>query len=301
MSADRRRRFLSACPLMLATLALVAALSSCGGGSTVAPPPPPIITGITPASGPDTGGTTVTISGTNFENGATVLFGKTAATASTFVSGSQLTAVSPAETVTAPTAVTVQVTNPDGQVGSLSNAFTFLAPPTITGLSPTSGPDTGGTTVTISGTNFENGATVLFGKTAATAVTFVSSTDLTVVTPAASAPGPVSVTVTNPDGQTGSLSPGFSYTGSHSVSLSWDASTSQIIGYNVYRSAVSGGPYTKIMSLVDSTCMSGSTCTYTDNSVAGNTTYYYVVTAVDPNNVESVYSNQAGPAAVPGP
>jgi fibronectin type 3 domain-containing protein len=160
----------------------------------------------------------------------------------------------------------------------------------------------GGTAVTITGTNFQSGATVQFGTTAAIPVTFVSSSELQTVTPEVSAPGPVSVTVTNPNGQSGSLSPGFTYVGSHSVSLAWDASASVIIGYNVYRGTTSGGPYMMInTSLVDTTCTSGSTCTYTDNSVAGNATYYYVVTAVDPYEIESVYSNEAGPAAVPGP
>jgi hypothetical protein len=72
----------------------------------------------------------------------------------------------------------------------------------------------------------------------------------------------------------------------HSVALSWDASTSQAVGYNVYRGIASGGPYTKLNASVD------ASTAYTDNSVQNGQTYYYVTTAVDSRNVESVYSNQ---------
>jgi hypothetical protein len=73
----------------------------------------------------------------------------------------------------------------------------------------------------------------------------------------------------------------------HSVALSWDASTSLVIGYNVYRRTTSGGPYTRLNSSTD------ANTAYTDNSVQSGLTYYYVTTAVDSNNAESAYSNQA--------
>ena len=79
----------------------------------------------------------------------------------------------------------------------------------------------------------------------------------------------------------------------HSVSLSWSASTSTVTGYNVYRGASSGGPYT----VIDS----GSSATSsTDNAVQAGQTYFYVVTAVDAQGNESVYSNQAK-ATIPTP
>jgi hypothetical protein len=81
----------------------------------------------------------------------------------------------------------------------------------------------------------------------------------------------------------------------HSVSLSWTASASQnVAGYNIYRGASSGGPYTKINSTLI------TVDNYTDNSVQSGQTYYYVTTAVDSANVESVNSNQAQ-AAIPNP
>jgi hypothetical protein len=78
---------------------------------------------------------------------------------------------------------------------------------------------------------------------------------------------------------------------SHSVSLSWLASTSSVTGYNVYSSTVSGGPYAKL------TSPPVASTSYTDNSVQQGQTYYYVVTAVSQNE-ESAYSVQV-PAVVP--
>lgn len=81
----------------------------------------------------------------------------------------------------------------------------------------------------------------------------------------------------------------------HSVSLTWVASTStNVVGYNVYRGAAPGGPYT----LLTSTRVAG--LAYTDNAVQAGQTYYYVVTAVDSSNNASVYSTEAM-AVVPYP
>ena len=118
----------------------------------------------------------------------------------TFVSATQLTARTPAGTAGARD---VQVTNPDGQSATRTGGFTYTAPasaPTLTSVSPTSGPTAGGTTITLTGTNFVSGATVRVGGTAATNVAFVSATQLTARTPAGTA-GARDVQVTNPDGQ----------------------------------------------------------------------------------------------------
>jgi hypothetical protein len=81
----------------------------------------------------------------------------------------------------------------------------------------------------------------------------------------------------------------------HSVSLNWDASTSaNVVGYNVYRGTVSGGPYTEINSGLD------PNTSYTDNTVAAGQTYYYVTTSVDSAGAESGYSNQTT-AVIPTP
>jgi hypothetical protein len=81
----------------------------------------------------------------------------------------------------------------------------------------------------------------------------------------------------------------------HSVNLSWTASTSQnIIGYNIYRSVTSGGPYSKINPVLNASTL------YTDSTVADGVTYYYVSTAVNSSNAESGYSNQTT-AVIPPP
>jgi HYDIN/CFA65/VesB family protein/centrosomal CEP192-like protein/ASPM-SPD-2-Hydin domain-containing protein len=80
----------------------------------------------------------------------------------------------------------------------------------------------------------------------------------------------------------------------HSVTLAWNASTSTVVGYNVYRGTQSGGPYSVISSGPD------SSTSYTDNVVQAGQTYYYVVTAVDGSGNESVNSNQAQ-AVIPTP
>ncbi len=73
-----------------------------------------------------------------------------------------------------------------------------------------------------------------------------------------------------------------------SIALSWDASTSgDVVGYYVYRGTRSGGPYARLMNIPI------PTTTYNDSTVTPGTTYYYVVTAVDGQRVESIYSNQA--------
>lgn len=61
----------------------------------------------------------------------------------------------------------------------------------------------------------------------------------------------------------------------------------------MYRAGVSGGPYASVAS-------GNSGTSYVDGSVQAGQTYYYVVTAVDTNGAESVYSNQVQ-AVIPSP
>ena len=73
------------------------------------------------------------------------------------------------------------------------------------------------------------------------------------------------------------------------IDVPWQPSASSgVIGYYVYRSSVSGGPYTKLVG----SAIAGTG--YADNNVALGSYYYYVVTAVSSRGAESVYSNQAG-------
>lgn len=71
----------------------------------------------------------------------------------------------------------------------------------------------------------------------------------------------------------------------HTVALSWNASTSPVVSYKVYRGTASGGPYSPVASMAG--------LVYTDLTVSSGKTYFYVVCAVDNQNVESAYSNEA--------
>jgi len=72
----------------------------------------------------------------------------------------------------------------------------------------------------------------------------------------------------------------------HNADLSWSPSPSAVVGYNVYRGAASGGPYTKVNSSLDASTL------YTDSTVQNGKTYYYVTTAVSAAGAESSFSNQ---------
>ena len=79
----------------------------------------------------------------------------------------------------------------------------------------------------------------------------------------------------------------------HSVDLSWNASSSsEIVGYHVYRGSIAGGPYV---------LLTGSPVTatsYVDSNLSAAETLFYVVTSVATGNIESGYSNEVS-AVVP--
>jgi hypothetical protein len=82
--------------------------------------------------------------------------------------------------------------------------------------------------------------------------------------------------------------------GSHSADLTWQETDSNVVGYNIYRSTVHGGPYQQINSALD------ASTNYTDSSVAAGTIYYYVTTAVNGAGEQSPFSNEAK-AVIPSP
>jgi IPT/TIG domain/Beta xylosidase C-terminal Concanavalin A-like domain len=144
------------------------------------------ITSISPASGP--AGSVVTITGTSFgatQGTSTVSFNGTPATPSSW-SASSITVTVPTSATTGSVLVTV------GTAVSNSVTFTVFPAPSITSLSPTSGPV--GTNVTITGTNFgSTTGTVTFNGTAATPTNW-SATSITVPVPTGASTGNVVVT-----------------------------------------------------------------------------------------------------------
>lgn len=191
------------------TQALAIALLMLAGAIIVAPNAyaAPEVTSITPATGPVGGGTNIVVTGTGFVAGATVTIGGTSATGVVVNSATEIvatTAAKPAGTYN------LVVTLPDTTTYTEANAFTYAATPTITTVSPASGPTAGGTTVTITGTNFRAGIAVTFGGTAGTGLVFNSATELVVTTPAKTA-GLYAVVVTNSDTSTYTKANGFQY------------------------------------------------------------------------------------------
>ena len=80
----------------------------------------------------------------------------------------------------------------------------------------------------------------------------------------------------------------------HEVDLSWAADTSPVVGYNIYRGTQSSGPFVKMNPSLD------AGLTFNDMTVQAGATYFYQVTSVDSNNVESAPSNQVS-VTIPTP
>ena len=169
--------------------------------------PAPTVTMVSPDNGPSAGGTAVTVTGTGFVTGAGVTFDGVAATNVMVTSSTSITATSPPGFVSG---AAVAVTNPDGQRGVLLNAFRYRLPPEVTSVTPPFGPAAGGTMLTLTGNAFVSGATVTIGGVAATNVTVVNPSTLTLTTPAGMA-GPAVIVVTNPDLQSVTLTNRFTY------------------------------------------------------------------------------------------
>jgi large repetitive protein len=169
----------------------------------------PSVSGLNPSSGPTAGGNTVTINGSNLGSATGVTFGGIAASNIAIVNAGRITATTPAGSAGP---VDVTVTTPGGTSPTgLSDQYTYIAAPTVSAVSPNSGPTTGGTNVTIIGTSFTGASGVRFGGAAATNVTVVSATSITATSPAGSA-GIVDVTVTTADGTSATeAADGFTY------------------------------------------------------------------------------------------
>ncbi|MFD5839802.1 IPT/TIG domain-containing protein, partial [Streptomyces collinus] len=164
----------------------------------------PSVTGVSPGQGPMAGGTTVTLTGTDFTGATAVRFNGTAAASFTVNGSTQITAVSPAH---AAGAAAVTVTTPGGTSNpdDPSAYFYYAAVPSLTTAAPVSGTTAGGTTVTLTGNNLLGATAVRFNGTAAASFTVNSSTQITAVAPAHAA-GAAAVTVTTPGGTSNPLS-----------------------------------------------------------------------------------------------
>ena len=181
---------------MVATVAVGATPFALGKAPTFRRP---AVAGISPTHGPEAGGTTVTITGTAFTGATAVSFGGSPATSFTVNSDTSITAIAPAHD---DGTVNVTVTTAGGtSATSSADQYTYDEPaPAITAISPNSGVLAGGTTVTITGTDFAGATAVRFGATAATSFTVNSDTSITATAPPAAAVGAVDITVTTAAG-----------------------------------------------------------------------------------------------------
>jgi large repetitive protein len=163
----------------------------------------PVVTGVSPANGPLSGGTFVTISGRNFDSATAVNFGANPAPTGWYVkSPNTIKAIAPA--AAAPSTVVVTVTTSGGTsstTATATNVFNYVAGPTIQDVTPGVGATTGGTSVTIAGQDFSCPCGVTFGGVAAS-FTSDSASEITAIAPASESTGAVPVVVTTSDGTT---------------------------------------------------------------------------------------------------
>jgi len=151
--------------------------------------------------------------------------------------------------------------------------------------------NTGNSSVTISAANISGAGFTVSGVSSGETLSAGQSIPVTVQFAPAAA-GAVSGSVSLVSNATNSptamsLSGTGAQQSTHTVGLSWTGSTSTVIGYNVYRGTVPGGPYGSKL-----TTSPVSLTQFTDTGLQSGQTFYYVVTAVDSDNVESVFSNQ---------
>lgn len=144
-------------------------------------------------TGKTAGGQRVTLHGAGFTRVAWVKFGTAYGRAIRVLSSTQLQVTTPAH---AAGVVNVTVRSAYGTSATrIQDRFTFIAPPAITSIAPTSGSTTGGARVTVVGRRFFRVSSVKFGSMSGTAVSVLSSTKLLVTAPAHAA-GPVDLRVT---------------------------------------------------------------------------------------------------------
>jgi hypothetical protein len=172
----------------------------------------PVVTGISPTKGPIQGSTSVTITGSRFTGTTAVNFGRAAAVQMAVLSDTQIQATSPSEDAAGQAVVDVTVISSAGvSATSAADQFTYLPTPVISGITPNSGPETGGTNVTINGSGFTDVTAVNFGAIAATSFGFVSDTQVTATSPAHTitpgTPNGVDITISTPGGQSAAGTP----------------------------------------------------------------------------------------------
>ena len=174
--------------------------------STTAPRAAPTIQNVAPSYGPMTGGTTLTVYGTGFFPGSTlVIVGGILCEPVQYLSSTSVSCLTGPSTV--PGLSTVTLIGPDNRSTSKSAAYIYQdSAPIITSVSPNSALFTGNIPITISGSGFKSGAYVSVDGTTCRSAEFVDSTTINCTIPPHS-PGVANVTVTNRDLQSSNSLP----------------------------------------------------------------------------------------------
>lgn len=168
---------------------------------------PATVESVSPAEGPISGGTVITVTGTGFLGTVTLALGTQAVTF-TSQTATTLTAVTPPGLAAGPVSVTV--TSSVHGPAVLANAFTYNQAPAITSIDPATGSLAGGTSVVLVGTGFQGNMSVTLEGRAAT-ITAQSPTQLTFLTPAGASAGAADVTVTSSQNGSVTLADAFTY------------------------------------------------------------------------------------------
>jgi len=169
-------------------------VTTAGGTSAVSPAdaftyaPVPAVSSISPNSGPTSGGTAITVTGTGFVPGATVGISQgvgpgaplIAATDVQVISSTKITAVTGGGALAGTWSLYVTTAGGTSAVNTV-DTFTYAPTPTVSSISPNEGPTSGGTHISITGTEFATGATVRITQGVGTGAPSIAATDVKVV------------------------------------------------------------------------------------------------------------------------
>ncbi|MEV6569284.1 Ig-like domain repeat protein [Streptomyces kronopolitis] len=249
----------------------------------------PSLSGVIPAAGPVGGGNIVTLRGANLSTALLVHFGGTVAFP-LVVSDAQLLVTAPP--VTGPGSVPVYVVG----IGGVSNRllYTYAAAPSVTGVSPATGPIAGGSTIVLTGTGLTGVTGVTIGGLPATSFRAYSDTLIVAVTPPGT-PGPADITVTTPGGSV-TVPAAFDYMAPSTTEVSSDpdpALVGQPVTFTATVAAVPPTTGTPTGTVTFDFGDGSPTTTALLTAGAATTTHAYTDTAGSPYTVTATYNGDA--------
>jgi hypothetical protein len=168
--------------------------SATGSASAFSYIAPPTVTSLVPSTGPLVGGDKITVTGTDFRSVQKVLFGSVAGTSVMTTSSTMLTVIAPPHAPAGTVDIRVVTAYGTSPIAG-ADLYAYVAPPAITAITPSNGPQAGGTTVHLSGTDFRTVTAIQFGDVSVLPSAGYTPTDLDVVVPAGAVPGQVPVRV----------------------------------------------------------------------------------------------------------